>query len=257
MNKIYPFLLAASLVATLNADQASEWQQFQSQQAMQGLDAEFEDEKPAPVVKTVVKEKVVYKDRPVEVEKVVYKDRVVEKVVYRDRPAAEVAPKTQETTIPGRKYNQLFLNVSVPNDANFVNDYVKVSNRTGSFDWSKLKEAMHSAPGGYSNGTIVVSGMIEIPASINAQDIIIKPIGYRTGNIKIAGLTWNSTELNLPNAYIQSRSIPFSYKYSGRTTGIAAVVNQQLSSINFVISNKPTQRGEKKNFVATKIFIQE
>lgn len=223
--------------------------------AMDKLDCEFEDcSKPEP--KVIIKKEIVYVDRPVEVEKVVEKEKIVERVVYKDRPTKEIVISKAEPKIPGRQYGKLFLNVSVTNDQNFVNDYVSISRRTGNFDWSALKAALASAPGGRVH--VIVSGMIEVPSGINAQDIIIKPVGTRTSGLKVAGITWNTTELNMPNAYKESRTIPFSFKtYWNYSSDVVNWLNSNLSSINFVISNKPTQRGEKKNFVSTKIFTQE
>ena len=42
-------------------------------------------------VKTVYKEKIVYRDKPVE--KIVYKDKIIEKVIYKDKPVHEFIKK--------------------------------------------------------------------------------------------------------------------------------------------------------------------
>ena len=251
------FKVILSLVSILVLANASDSERVEKlyDSAMDKLDCEFEDcSKPEP--KVIIKEKIVYKDRPVEVEKVVLKEKIVERVVYKDRPTKEIVISKAEPKITGRKYGKLFLNVSVTNDDNFVNDYVSISRRTGNFDWSALKAALSSAPGGKTH--LIISGMIELPEGIVAQDIIIKPVGTRTTGLKVAGVTWNSTELNMPNAYKETKNIPFSCKLWWWNPGDAVNwLNSNLSSLSFVISNKPTQRGEKKNFVATKIFIQE
>ena len=88
-----------------------------SANAMGSLDCEFEEcSKPEP--KVIVKEKVIYRDRPVVVEKVVVKEKVVyrdkpvevEKVVYRDREvqrAPEPAHQSQRRESK-RLYNKTF-----------------------------------------------------------------------------------------------------------------------------------------------------
>ena len=59
-------------------------------------------EKPSKKVKTIYKEKIVYKDKPVE--KIVYKDRIVEKVIYKDKPVVHEFVKKEEPKIsPQRK----------------------------------------------------------------------------------------------------------------------------------------------------------
>ena len=75
--------------------------------ALNDLDCDFEDCSKKVVVqpKVIVKEKIIYKDRPVE--KVIYRDREVEKVVYRDKPTS----KKQTTTISDKNkriYNTTF-----------------------------------------------------------------------------------------------------------------------------------------------------
>lgn len=58
-------------------------------------------EKPSKKVKTVYKEKIVYRDKPVE--KIVYKDRIVEKVIYKDKPVHEFIKKEESKVSPERK----------------------------------------------------------------------------------------------------------------------------------------------------------
>ena len=82
------FKIILSLLAITALSQGSDFSRANSAaaEAMKGLDCEFEDCTPKfskPVApKVIVKEKIIYRDRPVEVEKVIVK----EKVVYRDRP---------------------------------------------------------------------------------------------------------------------------------------------------------------------------
>lgn len=61
----------------------------------------FSKEKPSNKVKTAYKEKIVYKDKPIE--KVIYKDRIVEKVVYKDKPVHEFIKKEEPKISPQRK----------------------------------------------------------------------------------------------------------------------------------------------------------
>jgi len=76
--------------------------------ALRGLDCEFEDCTPKvskPIEpKVIVKEKIIYRDRPVEVEKVIVK----EKIVYRDKPVVVTNTNQVKTQNNGRVYNSSF-----------------------------------------------------------------------------------------------------------------------------------------------------
>lgn len=89
-----------------------------SAEALRGLDCEFEDCTPVapPPPKIIVKEKVIYKDRPVivEKEKVIYRDRPIiiqkEKVIYRDREVQRATKPVHQSQKRESKrlYNKTF-----------------------------------------------------------------------------------------------------------------------------------------------------
>ena len=115
MLKITLSLLTMATLAT-----ASDYSRANSASAdaLRGLDCEFEDCSPKfskPVEpKVIVKEKVVYRDRPVE--KIVYKDRPVEvekivvkeKVVYRDRPKPTTVVAPEEIPAPAQADKRVY-----------------------------------------------------------------------------------------------------------------------------------------------------
>lgn len=60
-------------------------------------------EKPSSGTKVVYKDKIIYKDKPVEKivykDKVVYKDKIVEKIVYKDKPVVHQFVKKEEPKV--------------------------------------------------------------------------------------------------------------------------------------------------------------
>jgi hypothetical protein len=50
-------------------------------------------EKPTKKGKVIYKEKIVYRDKPVE--KVIYKDKIVEKIIYKNKPVHEFIKKEE------------------------------------------------------------------------------------------------------------------------------------------------------------------
>lgn len=62
-------------------------------------------EKPSKKVKTIYKEKIVYKDKPVE--KIVYKDKIVEKIIYRDKPVVHKFIKKEEPKVSPQRQELL------------------------------------------------------------------------------------------------------------------------------------------------------
>ena len=233
---------------------------------MSGLDCEFEDCTKKAEPKVVVKEKIVYRDRPVEKvvvkEKIVYRDRPVvqEKVVYRDRPAAKVAKK-ETPAVAGRTYNKLFIDVSAPGDPTFLSDYILRTQRASGLDWNPILKKIASGPkkGSYS---VKISGMIELPEGITADKIYIKPtMKTMTKYLVIGGHPWTTQEFILDNAYKNDRTIPFYYNvkmrsYSDRGDFVSYITGN-LTDLHILVSNKPTQRGEKKEFRKTRVFINE
>lgn len=62
----------------------------------------FSKEKPSNKIKTVYKDKIVYRDKPIE--KIIYKDKIVEKIVYKDKPVVHEFLKKEEPKVsPQRK----------------------------------------------------------------------------------------------------------------------------------------------------------
>ena len=251
MNKIYSLIFSLFLVSSLHAKDAKMWQTVQADNAFKGLDAEFE-EKP----QVLVKEKIVYKERPVEVEKIVE----IEKIVYRDKPVKE--PVQEQAKNTGRKYQTLFVDITVPNDPTFISDYVHLTERAGGLDWRKIDKLMLTAParGPYS---ITVTGQIELPAEINSDRIYIKPIvGPMISELMVDGTSWTTSELNIINSYKKTNTLPFSISwktgyYTNNPKSFMDNVKKNLPTMRFLVSNKPVERGEKKEFMPARIFITQ
>jgi len=258
-------LLLSGLSAQSSFDRANE----AAEKAAKSLDCEFEDCKPEPpkvIIKkqyvpvVIVKEKVVTKEVPVEVEKVIYKDRVV----YKDRVIHdEEVPAPTPKIVTGRTYNTMFIDISVPNDPTFISDYIHITRRAGGFDWNEIKKKFLTAPtsGKYE---LKITGMIEIPAHIHSDRIYIKPVsGSKVyTNLVIDGTKWTTSELNILNGYKDSNVIPFSitisdHYYSKGNVRFISDAAKYFPTISFSISNKPTVRGERKEFVKTKVFINK
>lgn len=145
-----------------------------SANAMGSLDCEFEDcTKPEP--KVIVKEKVVYRDRPVVVEKVVVKERVVykdkpvevEKVVYRDRVIEKASTPKPTKAITGRMYNKAFFDVHTQSQAPML-DYIKYTKR-GSFDVEQFADTVSKIK--EKGAKVYIKGSIEVPPSISTQQV--------------------------------------------------------------------------------------
>ena len=72
-------------------------------------------EKPNNKTKTIYKDKIVYRDKPVEkivykdkiVEKIVYKDKIVEKIVYKDKPVVHEFVKKEEPKVSPQRQELL------------------------------------------------------------------------------------------------------------------------------------------------------
>ena len=62
-------------------------------------------EKPSNKTKTIHKEKIVYRDKPVE--KIVYKDKIVEKIVYKDKPVVHEFVKKEEPKVSPQRQELL------------------------------------------------------------------------------------------------------------------------------------------------------
>jgi hypothetical protein len=54
-------------------------------------------EKPNNKTKTIYKDRIVYRDKPVE--KIIYKDKIVEKIVYKDKPVVHEFVKKEEPKV--------------------------------------------------------------------------------------------------------------------------------------------------------------
>ncbi|WP_373069352.1 hypothetical protein [Sulfurimonas sp.] len=205
-------------------------------------------EKPVIVEKVIVQEKVVEKEVPVE--------RVVEKVVYKDKPVTESKP---EVVSSNRHYNKLYIDVAVPGDPTFYSDYLSRTQRASGVNWNPVKKALLNAPEKGSDFVVKIVGFIEVPASINSEKIYIKPLGKDiTKYLVIDGNEWKSAQLMLENGYKETRKIPFYYKYSSYyKSSLINTMTNQMADISFLISNKPTERGEEKNYVKARVFIEE
>lgn len=268
MKVSHSIILTSLLVFSLQANDSDKWQQFHSEKALEGLDSEFEDSKPAKP-KVIVKEKIVYKDKPVEVEKIIYKDKPVEvekiveveKVVYRDRPTKEALNTPEPKQSTQRKYNTLYVDIAVPNDPTFVSDYLTLTERAGGLDWRKVDKMMLTAP---NKGpfTITVSGKIELPQEISSDRIYIKPIvGPMIKELKVDGTAWTTTELNMLNSYKKTHTLPYSVSWTSSSwrnpKDFMKNVKNTLPTMRFLVSNKPIARGEKKEFMPARIFINQ
>lgn len=251
-------LIATVLTLSLQADQSAQWQQFQAQQALKGLDCEFEDCNKKSEPKVIVKEKVVYKDRPVEKvvvkEKVVYRDRPVEKVVYRDRPVQE---KKTLDAVDGRNYNKLFIDISTPNDPTFLQDFIYRTNRANGLAWNVILKKLESAPKDFGAYSVKITGMIELPKGMDGKKLYIKPMMKKiTPNFVVAGKPWEIREIVLDNSYTQDRAIPFyfSFKDNDYRRSFTNSMVAMLPDISIMISDKEKKRGEDRVYVKTRIF---
>ena len=249
--KLHKALLLPTLFAlALQADQSAQWQQYQAQQAMHDLDCEFKDCTQKVEPKVIVKEKIVYKDRPVE--KIVIK----EKVVYKDRPVEQ--PQPQQQGVPGRNYDKLFIDISAPNDPTYIQDFIYRTNRAGGLDWNRIFKQLSDAPrdGEYR---VKITGMIELPQGLNGKTLYIKPLMKDINpKLVIGGKAWKIREITLDNAYTQDRAIPFYYTY--KTTGYRSKsdlindVAKELADISVVISDQKKQRGVQREYLKARVF---
>ncbi len=255
-------LIATVLTLSLQADQSAQWQQFQSQQSLKGLDCEFEDCNKKTEPKVIVKEKVVYKDRPVEKvvvkEKIVYKDRPVEKVVYRDRP---VEKKQPQQAVNGRNYNKLFIDISTPADPTFLQDFIFRTSRANGLAWNVIVKKLDSAPQDHGTYSVKITGMIELPAGMNGKTLYIKPMMKNiTSTFVVAEKPWKIREITINNSYTKDRAIPFYYYYKSsyygdnNKKGFIKWMQATLPDISIMISDKEKKRGEEREYVKTKIF---
>jgi len=216
-----------------------------AEKAAKALDCEFEDceEKPKVIIKEKIVPIILIHDNVIIKEKIIYKDRRVnthQKSYYRDR-----------------LYDTLLVDISVPNDPTFISDYVHVTDGAGGLNWNAIKsEFMGASDRGPFK--IKLTGMIELPRGIDAQRIYIKPIlGPMNSSLKVDGISWNIKEINMLNAYSDTRVIPFSFtmSYSWSKKGFIQEIEKYLPRVRFLVSNKPQNRGEQKHFVQTKVFV--
>ena len=252
MFKKIVLVLSILLTSQLFAESAFDRANSAAEKASKGLDCEFEDCKPEPpkvIIKKeyvpiiVVKEKIVTKEVPIYTDRVIYKERKVNtKQKLYDRE---------------RLYGTLLVDISVPNDPTFISDYVHVTDGAGDLNWNTIKsEFMGASDRGPFK--IKLTGMIELPRGIDAQRIYIKPIlGPMNSSLKVDGISWNIKEINMLNAYSDTRVIPFSFtmSYSWSKKGFIQEIEKYLPRVRFLVSNKPESRGERKNFVQTKVFV--
>lgn len=263
-------LLSIILATQVSAESSFDRANSAAQKASKSLDCEFEDCKPEPpkvIIKkqyvpvVVVKEKIVTKEVPVEVEKIVEK----EKIVYRDRvvhPEEVPAPISRPIEVEDKKYRTLFVDISIPNDPTFISEYLYI-NKAGGIDWNQIKKLFLTAP--KPPYTIKISGNIEVPAGINSERIYVKPVTDNgiNANLQIDGVSWDRPELNMVNAYKKTNTIPFTYIWTYKPCcgsikdrpKFLNMIEKAFPTIRFSISNKPTQRGARKDYTEAKIFI--
>ncbi|MBU0721369.1 hypothetical protein KJ877_08500 [bacterium] len=137
-----------------------------AKEALQGLDCDFGDcpkEEVKPQV--IVKEKVIYVDKPVVVEK------VVEKVVYKEKAEPELIPAPQKAdsdkAVEGRTYNKAFFDVHSKSQAPML-DYIKYSNR-GSFDIEQFADTVSKIK--EKDANVYIHGSLEVPDSITTEQV--------------------------------------------------------------------------------------
>ncbi len=250
-------VLSILLISNLSAESDFDRANRVAADAAKNLDCEFEDCKPEPpkvIIKKEIVPIIIIKEVPVEVEKVVYKDRVIHSEVPVSRP---------DIVISERVYDTMFIDVSVPNDPTFISDFLHITRGAGGFDWNEIKKRFLTAPsrGKYE---LKITGMIEIPAHINSDEIYIKPVSGSKmyNNLVIDGTKWTTPELIVLNIYKDSPKIPFSITisdsyYSDGNKRFISDAARYFPTMTFSISNKPTVRGERKKFVKAKIFINK
>jgi hypothetical protein len=148
------------------------WQQFQSDKAMKGLDAEFEEKQPEPEV--IVKEKVIVKEVPVErvkvVEKVVIKEVPVEKEVIKEVPAPVAAPAPKPAADDGRTFNKAFFDIHSKTQAPIL-DYIAFKGQRRSFDVEHFANMVSKIRDQHID--VYIQGNIAVPDSITTEQVYV------------------------------------------------------------------------------------
>lgn len=249
-------ILGVLLSVSLNASQ-------QSDKGFKDLDCEIEG---CPVVKpaepkVIEKEKIIYVDKPVVQEKIVEKVVEKEKIIYVEKePKVEQKPQAQTVVVPGRKYEIAFIDVSSPNDAKFIEDYITTVRGASGLDWGKFSTRFKGRE--YGRWSVKISASIELPEGIDGKTILVKQRGDEHRFIKIDGqpLADDDTHIVLENRYQASRKIPFVFTVHDsyqNGEGMYRWLEKYMTSIAISFANKPDKRGEKEVFVPARFFIEE
>jgi len=247
--------------------------------AMRGLDCEFEDctPPPPPPPKVIVKEKVVYRDRPVvvEKEKVVYRDRPIiiqkEKVVYRDRPAvepqAEPTPKPilKTKAIAGREYNKAFFDVHTATQAPML-DYIKYTKR-GSFDVEQFADTVSKIK--EKGVKVYIHGSIAVPDSIHTKQVYMsvgQKYHYSYYNYWVKDIYYNHQKAKQNSDYFLvnvkqdnqgHRYVDYKIYIKLEKPWTIKPSEENVAPNTFFFKMAPKTRGFKNKFVVAKPYIEE
>jgi len=233
--------------------------------AFKDFDCEFGDcPKADPKPQVIIKEKVVIKEVPVEVEKVVVK----EKIVYRDRPAAQeqkVVSVAEPKAVAGRVYNKAFFDVHTKSQAPML-DYISFTPRA-SFNIEQFVDTVSKIK--EKKTKVYIHGQIAVPKSITTSQVYMyvgqkyhhNYYGYWTKDIYYNNLKTpqNSDYFlvdvktdNSGNRYVDYKidillDSPWKIKAS----------EENVAPNTFFFKMAPKTRGFKNKFTKAEIYIVE
>ena len=240
-------------------------------EASKDLDCDFEDckEEPKVIIKKelvpviIIKEKIVTKEVPVEVEKVIVK----EKVVYRDRIVhAEEVPVPEPTkAVTGRTYNKAFFDVHTKSQAPML-DYIKYSTR-GSFNVDQFADTVSKIKEKYAK--VYIHGSIAVPSSITTNQVYMnvgpkyhysyysywkKEIFYNgsTARQNSDYFLVNVKKDNNGNRYVDYKIFTLLEK-----PWKINAAEENVAPNTFFFKMAPKVRGFKNKFVKVEVFITE
>ncbi len=268
--------LVLSMVVLFSLSQAAGSDYYRAnavaKDAFKGLDCEFDD-CPKEEVKPKVVEKIVYKDRPVEVEKVVEVEKIVEKVIYRDRPAPVIEPeepspvvKVQEdVTNDALTYNKAFFDVHAKSQAPML-DFITYTPRA-SFNVAQFVDTVSKIKEEYTK--VYIHGSIQVPDSITTDEVYINAgekyyYGYYSYWKKEIYYNGSTTRQNSDYFLVGVKKDASGVRYVDYKIYILLeypwkidASEENVAPNTFHFSMAPKVRGFKEKFVPAKIFIKE
>jgi len=276
-------LILFSLVFSLNASEYDRANAAASK-AFSSFDCEFEDcPKEVPKPQIIIKEKVVYKDRPVIVEKIVQKEKVVyrdkpvivhkvvekEKVVYRDRPVQKSKPvavaKEPVHISSNRVYHKAFFDVHTKTQAPML-DYIKYTKRA-SFDVGQFADTVSKIK--EKKTKVYIYGSLSVPNSIKTKQVYMyvgqkyyySYYSYWTKEIFYNNLkTRQNSDYFLVDTKIDSagnRYVDYKIYIHLDTPWTIKPAEENVAPNTFFFKMAPKTRGFKNKFIVAKPFIIE